>query len=84
MGSRWSSAFWKTIIFLAIAHVIILITGFFAKTDIGIFNLPMWWAHWSNGITSSIVGIAFTIVLYFIIYFFFTHDESGKSEKRNS
>lgn len=42
MGSRWSSAFLKNNFFLAIAHVIIQITGFFAKSGIGIFNFPMW------------------------------------------
>lgn len=75
MKNRWVNALVKTVIFLVIVHIIFLILGFFFKTDIGIFNLPMVWAHWSDNYRDATIGVIAAVVVYFIIYFFFTKPE---------
>lgn len=80
MEKRWVNALVKTIIFLVIVHVIFLGLGYFFKTDVGIFNLYMVWAHWSDGWINATIGIAATIITYFVIYFCFTHDETKNIE----
>ncbi len=70
--SRWLNALIKTAIFIVVAHIIFLILGYFIRTDIGIFNMPMWWAHWSDNVRDAIFGIILTVISYFVIYSCFT------------
>ena len=73
MRSRWGSALIKTILFLIIAHIILMFLGYFIRTDIGIFNLSMIWAHWSDNWVEATIGLILTVIVYFIIYAFFTN-----------
>lgn len=74
MRNRWVNALIKTALFLIIAHIILMFLGFFIRTDIGIFNLPMIWAHWSDNWLDATIGMVLTVIVYFIIYAFFTND----------
>lgn len=72
MNIRWVNALVKTIIVLVIGHIIFLGLGYVFPLDIGIFHLPMLWAHWTDSYTELIIGLILTIPLYLIIYFFFS------------
>ncbi len=78
MRNRWVNALIKTLILLIAVHVVLLIIGYFTGPDRGVFNLPMIWAHWSDGYLDATTGIISTIVLYFIIYILFT----GRNRER--
>ncbi len=69
MENRWVNALVKTLIFLAIAHVILLILGLFIRTDVGVFGIPMIWAHWSDGWITATIGLVATAITYAIAYF---------------
>lgn len=68
MRNLWVNALVKTLIFLVIIHVVLLLLGNFFRTDIGIFNLPMLWAHWSDNWVDAIIGLIATGIIYLIIY----------------
>ena len=76
MKNRWLRALIRTVVFLAAAHVVFLILGFLFGKQIGIFHWPMVWAHWSDGAFTSTTGIVSAVVLYFIVYSFFTGSDS--------
>lgn len=80
MRNRWLNALIKTIIFWIASHIVFQILGFFIRTDVGIFNLPMMWAHWSDNYGDMTIGIIATIILYFVIYFFFTGKDTEQIE----
>lgn len=73
MKNRWISALIKTVVFLIAAHIILMFLGYFIQTDIGIFNLPMIWAHWSDNWLEATIGMILTVIVYFIVYAFFTN-----------
>lgn len=68
MINLWLDALIKTLIFLVIIHVVLLLLGSFIRTDIGIFNLPMLWAHWSDNWIDAVIGLIATGIIYLIIY----------------
>ncbi len=72
MRNRWLDALIKTLVILLISHIIFLLFGYFIRTDIGIFNFPMLWAHWSDNWRDACIGIIGTIILYFVVYFLFS------------
>ncbi|NLG03032.1 MAG: hypothetical protein GX567_04245 [Clostridia bacterium] len=80
MRNRWLSALIKTLIVLLVAHIIFLLFGFFIRTDIGIFNLPMVWAHWTDNWRDVWFGLIGTAILYFVIYGLFTKGSPDQIE----
>lgn len=75
MRNRWLDALIKTLIFLVIAHIVFLFLGYFIRTDIGIFNFPMIWAHWSDNWATRIIGLIAAVIIYFVVYSKFTGNE---------
>lgn len=74
MGNRWLKALIYTLIFWVLSHAVFLGIGYFTGPEIGMFYLPMWWAHWTGGVLDAVIGIILFIIQYFIIYFLCTRD----------
>lgn len=72
MENRWLNALIKTAILLVIAHIIFLLLGFLIPADIGMLNLPMVWAHWTDSYLDLAIGLVATVIVYLVIYYFFT------------
>jgi len=68
MRNHWLSALIKTIIFLVIVHAIFLLLGIFVRPGIGMFGLPMIWAHWTDSWRDAAIGMIATVVIYLIIF----------------
>ena len=70
--NRWIDALIKTLIFLVVFHVLLLISGWFFGPNIVLFGLSLFWPHLTSGWINLILSIVITIVLYLIVYNFFT------------
>lgn len=73
MQNRWLNALFKTFLVLIVAHVLLLILGLFWGGVQSMLGLPVFWAHWSGGIGSSFLAVILLVLLYFVIYAFFTN-----------
>lgn len=80
MKNRWLVALIYTLIFLIVSHIVFFLIGFITKNDIGIFNLPMVWAHWSDSVVEAIIGLILSVAVYFIIYACFTRNLQNSNE----
>ncbi len=72
MRSRWVTALIRTLIFLVVAHVVFLILGPIFNADIGMFRLPMIWAHWTDSWIDICIGLIASVIVYLIIYYKFS------------
>ena len=70
MSNRWINALVKFIIVIVIAHVVVLLFGFFGGS-----GYSMLWPH-LNSWGSAIISVIAAVALYFIIYAWF-HGQSA-------
>jgi hypothetical protein len=72
--NRYLDALWKFIGLIVVLHLIILVSVNFMSNKVGLYGLKVFWAHISGGIGTISIALIVAILVYFLIYKYWTHN----------